>query len=80
MGPRQIRGGQMSKQELVERFLMSGRPLTSMDAFKRWNITRLADHVFKMRKAVDVQTRLIRHGNTRYAMYWVHVRKVPIGK
>lgn len=71
----------MSKQEIVERFLASGRPLTSMDAFRRWNITRLADNVYKMTKAgVNVQTRLVRSGNTRYAVYWMHVRKVPIGR
>jgi hypothetical protein len=56
---------------IVMHHLMRQKTLTSQQAWHRWNITRLADviHELRTRYGLNIQTEMIRSGNTRYARY-----------
>lgn len=41
----------MNQMKTVRKYLEDGNTLTSMEAFRKWGITRLSDKIFKLRKA-----------------------------
>ena len=51
--------------------LSRGHPLTSLQAFEKWRVTRLADvvHELRTRYGVEIATELVKSGATRYARY-----------
>lgn len=60
----------MSQIDLVARYLKRYHSITSMFAFRRFSVTRLADIVHKLRRrGTEITTQLIAHKGTRYARY-----------
>jgi hypothetical protein len=60
----------MTKIEQVHLHLRRHRSITSVQAFARYGVTRLADCVFTLRgRGVHIETELVPHGVTRYARY-----------
>ena len=52
--------------------LEAGNGISSMLAFKKWNITRLAARIFDLRKAGhDVFGKMVEHGNSRFKLYYL---------
>ena len=40
----------MNQMKTVRKYLEDGNTLTSMEAFRKWGITRLSDKIFKLRQ------------------------------
>jgi len=40
----------MNQMKTVRKYLEDGNSLTSMEAFRKWGITRLSDKIFKLRQ------------------------------
>lgn len=59
------------KIDLIWQHLTKRRDITSQDAWKAYNVTRLADivHELRTRYGVEIATELVRSGSTRYARY-----------
>jgi hypothetical protein len=56
----------MNQTQAVKAHLMSGKTLTSMEAFSLYGCTRLSDKVFRLRKSgLNIQTIMV-EGETRY--------------
>jgi hypothetical protein len=55
--------------------LSRGHPLTSLQAFEKWRVTRLADvvHELRTRYGLVIDTELVQAGSTRYAKYRLQV-------
>lgn len=59
------------KSQLIDvlTYLLTHDSLTSIEAFEKWRITRLADVVYKLRKrGFEVSTEL-KHGENAYGTY-----------
>lgn len=67
----------MSQKKLVLDFIARHGSITSLQAFEFFGITRLADVIFKLRKAGNVIFSETVHGKNRYgnpvhyARYWM---------
>lgn len=59
------------KVELVYYWLAKGNSITSIEAFDKWRVTRLADivHELRTRYCLPVMTELVQDGRTRFARY-----------
>ena len=60
----------MTQQEMVLQRLKKDISLTSFQAFHAYNITRLADVIFKLRnRGYDIETETVRNGSVSFARY-----------
>ena len=59
-----------SQNTLVLRHLEQGHALTSLTAFRLWNLTRLSGRIFELRKAgYNIEATHESNGKARYAVY-----------
>ena len=59
-----------SQNLMVLRHLESGASLTSLTAFRLWNLTRLSGRIFELRKAgYNIEATKERSGRNSYAVY-----------
>lgn len=58
-----------SKKNKVKNSLLSGNRITSMEAFNRFNVTRLSAIIFDLKKEGMKIKNLQKDWNTRYAIY-----------
>lgn len=60
----------MTHVDRVEKWLRSGKSITSQGAWNRWNNTRLADTIHKLRKrGIPIVTEEVRIEGAKYAKY-----------
>jgi hypothetical protein len=61
----------MSHTSNVYAHLAEGKTLTSMEAWRKWNCTRLADtiHELRTRYGFNIHTKMVKEGRSRYAVY-----------
>lgn len=60
----------MTHVEQIAAHLKRHRTITSVQAWSRYGVTRLADCIHKLRRrGVQVDTELVPHKTTRYARY-----------
>lgn len=67
----------MSKQADLEAWLATGKPITFILGWKMWKLIDLRKAISRIHKHVHVERKYVRRGNTRYAVYWIPLRKVP---
>ena len=59
-----------SQNTLVLRHLEQGHALTSLTAFRLWNLTRLSGRIFELRKAgYNIEATKEGSGRAQYAVY-----------
>ena len=59
-----------TQNTLVLRHLEQGHALTSLTAFRLWNLTRLSGRIFELRKAgYNIEATKERSGRNSYAVY-----------
>jgi hypothetical protein len=58
-----------SKAKKVEQYLLKGNSLTDEMARNKFHAHRLASIINRLRKKYNIETELIKQGNTRYAKY-----------
>lgn len=66
-----VKIGRLSKKQRVKDYLLAGNRITSMEAFNRFNITRLSAIVFDLNKEGLKIKNIQKDWNTRYAIYEV---------
>ena len=59
-----------SQNLMVLRHLEQGHALTSLTAFRLWNLTRLSGRIFELRrKGYNIEATSESNGKARYAVY-----------
>lgn len=68
----------MSKhaQQRIEQHLADGKPITVKICTKLFNSTELRTAIARIRKHVEVKDKWVTHGEDRYKVYWMPVRKI----
>lgn len=59
----------MTQNEVLLRALKRGEVLTTMKAFRKWGITRLAARIRELRDHHDIRATMIERGGKRFAAY-----------
>lgn len=58
------------KTKNLENYLLSGKPITKLEALQKFGVWNTGDVVFKMRRRdIDIQTTMIKRGNNTFAEY-----------
>ena len=68
-----------NQMKAVREWLLSGKPLTSMDAIEMFGCTRLADKVHRLRKEGLIIITERREGITRYGTPCVYAEYICLG-
>jgi hypothetical protein len=58
-----------TQEEAIFKWLLSGRTLTQLEAYERFQCTRLAARIRDLRQAIPVKTEWEKVGKKRYARY-----------
>jgi len=56
------------QEDIVRAHLELNGTITSMEAFERYHITRLAGIIYRLRKTMDIET-ITLHGHDQYGVY-----------
>ena len=60
----------MTQNDAIKEHLLSGKPITPLDALQNYGCFRLASRIDELRKAgMDIETVTIKRNNKRYASY-----------
>ena len=60
----------MTQNDAIKEHLLSGKPITPLDALQNYGCFRLASRIDELRKAgMDIETVTIKRNNNRYASY-----------
>lgn len=58
------------KTKNLENHLLSGNPITKLEALQKFGVWNTGDVVFKMRRrGIDIETKMIKSGNNIFAQY-----------
>lgn len=65
-----------NQTELVREYLKQGNSLTTLEAMLKLNISRLANHIYELRKkGVNIRSERINHDNGKgkhHYLYWLN--------
>ena len=60
----------MTQNDAIKEHLLSGKPITPLDALQNYGCFRLASRIDELRKAgMDIETVTIKRNGKRYASY-----------
>lgn len=58
------------KTKNLENYLLSGKPITKLEALTKFGVWNTGDVIFKMRRrGIDIETKMIKRGNNTFAQY-----------
>ncbi|MFB5624638.1 MAG: helix-turn-helix domain-containing protein [Nitrosopumilus sp.] len=68
----------MSKQEQIEKHLLSGQTITGLQAIDLFGVYRLSSVINRLRKkSIPIETTMVLSGDgeTLFARYWIPINK-----
>ena len=62
----------LTQKETVKKWLLSGKTITTFQAFSKFGITRLAARCFELREAgLKIKTKRVNKKDTHYDIYFI---------
>jgi len=61
-----------TKRSQILKYLKTGKALSGIVAFQKFNTMSLPQHIFALREqGIDIKSELIKSENLSYSLYWI---------